>query len=131
MMKNGLVKEDACDRTKWRGVVKTMTMRNTDNSVDGDNIGLNMHPRHQSIFHYLIFSLLFTRLFRSSSSSTTAHCKFSFIDAAKNDSKVRYVQNLRLTYLVVVVLPDPFRGMGARRNSAETQQSGHAPRSGP
>ena len=32
---------------------------------------------------------------------------------------------------VVVVLPDPFRGMGARRNSAETQQSGHTPRSGP
>ena len=23
MKKNGLVKEDACDRTKWRGVVKT------------------------------------------------------------------------------------------------------------
>ena len=29
-----------------------------------------------------------------------------------------------------MVLPDPFRGMGARRNSAETQQSGHTPRSG-
>ena len=29
---------------------------------------------------------------------------------------------------VVVVLPDPFRGMGARRNSAETQQSGHTPK---
>ena len=33
--KNGLVKEDACDRTKWRGVVKTMTIRNPANSVDG------------------------------------------------------------------------------------------------
>jgi len=32
---------------------------------------------------------------------------------------------------VVVVLPDPFRGMGAWRNSTETQQSDHAPRSGP
>jgi len=31
----------------------------------------------------------------------------------------------------VVVLPDPFRGMGARRNSAETQQSGYTQRSGP
>jgi len=31
----------------------------------------------------------------------------------------------------MVVLPDPFRGMGAWRNSTETQQSGHAPRSGP
>jgi len=31
----------------------------------------------------------------------------------------------------VVVLPDPFRGMGAWRNSTETQQSGHASRSGP
>ena len=26
MKKNGLVKEDACDRIKWRGVVKTITM---------------------------------------------------------------------------------------------------------
>jgi len=26
--------------------------------------------------------------------------------------------------------PDPFRGMGAWRNSTETQQPGHAPRSG-
>ena len=26
MKKNGLVKEDACNRTKWRGVVKTMTI---------------------------------------------------------------------------------------------------------
>jgi len=30
-----------------------------------------------------------------------------------------------------VVLPDLFRGMGAWRNSTETQQSGHASRSGP
>jgi len=33
--------------------------------------------------------------------------------------------------VVVVVLPDPFRRMGSWRNSTETQQSGHAPRSGP
>jgi len=33
--------------------------------------------------------------------------------------------------LVVVMLPGPFRGMRAWRNSTETQQSGHAPRSGP
>jgi len=32
---------------------------------------------------------------------------------------------------VVVVLPDLFQGMGAWRNSTETQQLGHAPRSGP
>jgi len=32
---------------------------------------------------------------------------------------------------VVVVIPDLFRGMGAWRNSTETQQSGHASRSGP
>jgi len=31
----------------------------------------------------------------------------------------------------VVVLPDPFRGTGAWRNSTETKQSGHAQRSGP
>jgi len=28
----------------------------------------------------------------------------------------------------MVVLPDSFRGLRKRRNSAETQQSGHAPR---
>jgi len=33
--------------------------------------------------------------------------------------------------VVVVVLPDPFQETGAQRNSTETQQSGHAPRSGP
>jgi len=38
---------------------------------------------------------------------------------------------LRGSYVVVVVLPDSFREMGAWRNSTETQQSGHAPRSGP
>jgi len=32
---------------------------------------------------------------------------------------------------MALVLPDPFRGMRARRNSAETQQSGQASRSGP
>ena len=32
---------------------------------------------------------------------------------------------------MVVVLPYSFRGMGAQRNSAETQQSGYTPRSGP
>ena len=26
MRKNGLVKKDACDQTKWRGEVKTMTI---------------------------------------------------------------------------------------------------------
>jgi len=31
----------------------------------------------------------------------------------------------------VVVLLDPFRGMGAWKNSMQTQQSSHAPRSGP
>jgi len=30
-----------------------------------------------------------------------------------------------------VLLPDPFRGMGAQRNSTETQKSGHATRPGP
>ena len=38
---------------------------------------------------------------------------------------------LSIRVVVVVVLPDPFRVIGARRNSAETQQSGHTPRSGP
>jgi len=38
---------------------------------------------------------------------------------------------LKEILVVMMVLPDPFRGMGAWRNSTETQQSGHAPRSGP
>ena len=42
MKKNELVKEDACYRTKWRGVVKTITIRNPANSVDGDDTGSNM-----------------------------------------------------------------------------------------
>ena len=42
MKKNGLVKEDECDRTKLRGVVKKMTIRNPANSVDGDNTGSNV-----------------------------------------------------------------------------------------
>jgi len=33
--------------------------------------------------------------------------------------------------VVVVVLPDPLRRVEAWRNSTETQQSGHASRSGP
>ena len=42
MKKNGLVKEDACDRAKWRCAVKTMIIRNLVNSVDGDNTGSKM-----------------------------------------------------------------------------------------
>jgi len=37
----------------------------------------------------------------------------------------------RRVKVVLVVLSDLFRWMGARRNFAETQQSDHAPRSGP
>ena len=40
--KNGLVIEDACDRTKWRGLVKTITIQNPANSVDRHNTGSNM-----------------------------------------------------------------------------------------
>ena len=42
MKKNGLGKEDACDRMKWRGIVKTMTIRNLANSIDGENTESNM-----------------------------------------------------------------------------------------
>ena len=42
MKKNGSGKENACDRTKWRDMVKTMTIRNSTNSVDGDNTGSSM-----------------------------------------------------------------------------------------
>jgi len=41
------------------------------------------------------------------------------------------ISDIRPTLVVVVVLSDPFRGMGAWSNSTETQQSGHTPRSGP
>ena len=37
MKKNGLVKENACDRTKRRGMVKATTIQNPANSVDGVN----------------------------------------------------------------------------------------------
>ena len=33
MKENGLVKEDACDQTKWRGMVKAMTILNSANSI--------------------------------------------------------------------------------------------------
>ena len=42
MKKNGLGKEDACDQTKWLGMVKTMTIRNLANSADEDNSESNM-----------------------------------------------------------------------------------------
>jgi len=49
------------------------------------------------------------------------------LDGAK--SKLTSTDRSTPTYLVVVlVLPDPFRGMGTRRNSTEAQQSDHAPR---
>jgi len=47
-----------------------------------------------------------------------------------SSSKERYLKR-SLWSVVVVMLPDPIRGMGAWRNSTETQQSGHAPRSRP
>jgi len=37
----------------------------------------------------------------------------------------------RTRHILVVVLPNPFRGMETWRNSTEIQQSGHAPWSGP
>ena len=42
MKKNGLVKEDACNQIKWRGVVKTMIIRNPANYVDEDNTVSNV-----------------------------------------------------------------------------------------
>ena len=42
MKKSGLLKEDACNGTKWRGVVKTITIQNPANSVEGDNTGSKM-----------------------------------------------------------------------------------------
>jgi len=39
--------------------------------------------------------------------------------------------NLKWQIMSVVVLPDAFRGLEARRNSMETKQSGHASWFGP
>ena len=36
MNKNGLVKDVACDRTKWQRVVKSMAIRTPANSVNGE-----------------------------------------------------------------------------------------------
>jgi len=52
--------------------------------------------------------------------------QFQVDDVANNSPPLQ-----QLTYPQVVLLPDPFRGMGAWRNSTENQQSGHAPRYGP
>ena len=38
MKKNGLVKEDTCDQTKWRDVVKTMAIRNPGIFVEGEKL---------------------------------------------------------------------------------------------
>jgi len=40
--KNGQVM-DACDREKWRKVVKSMTKRNPVNSVDGEETGSKLN----------------------------------------------------------------------------------------
>ena len=57
MKKNGLVKEDACDRTKWRGVGKTMTIRNPAYSVDGDNTGIQHEMMMKTDFEQYLFNL--------------------------------------------------------------------------
>jgi len=44
-------------------------------------------------------------------------------------SKMHYFGN-KFSKMVVVLIPNLFRGMGAWRNSTEIQQAGHAPRSG-
>jgi len=44
-----------------------------------------------------------------------------------NLSNVHSLHDIAIKDVVVVVLPIPFRGMGAWRNSTETQQWGHAP----
>jgi len=33
--------------------------------------------------------------------------------------------------VLLLLLPDPIRGIGVQRNSADTQQSGHTPKFGP
>ena len=42
MKKNVLKKEDACNGTKWLGLVKTMIIRNPANSIDGYSTRFNM-----------------------------------------------------------------------------------------
>ena len=39
LKKNGMVKEDVCDRSKWRGVEKDNDHTKPGNSVDGDKTG--------------------------------------------------------------------------------------------
>jgi len=46
-------------------------------------------------------------------------------------AKDSILDSFRCRTVMVVVLPDPFRGLGAWRNSTETKQPGHAQRSGP
>jgi len=63
-------------------------------------------------------------------------CEFSLYDAARwgpvsKRREVNRCYRMDPAALVVVALPDPFRVMGARRNSTETQQSDLALRPGP
>jgi len=43
MHKNELVMKDACDRDKWRKVMKSMTIRNPANSVNGVETGSKLN----------------------------------------------------------------------------------------
>jgi len=43
MNKSRLVMEDAYNRDKWREVVKSMTIRNPENSVDGEETGSKLY----------------------------------------------------------------------------------------
>jgi len=57
--------------------------------------------------------------------------KNEWISLSYNVSDHDYSNQNLFSFMVVVVLPNPFRKMGAWKNSTETQQSGHAPRSRP
>jgi len=73
----------------------------------------------------------FACYFSGTITSTTQFSSISLtqiLEGAKLLIVSRYLCN---ALVAVVVPPDPFRGMRSRRNSAETQQSGHAPSSGP
>ena len=52
MKKNGLVKDDACDRAKWQGMAKTITIQNPANTVDQGNTESTMRWQKCLTFWY-------------------------------------------------------------------------------
>jgi len=80
------------------------------------------HCRHDDFLNVVWFLMVLNMHLQQTSKNAKV--------ALHNSSGTRY-SIIKYLFPVVVQLPALFRRMGAQRNSAKTQQSGHTPRSGP